>query len=180
MCSGLPWHHCLLIPHGEDCTVFTTFSCALRCIHDFVLDLSRLFGLALRPSRSWPLMPPENLACWSLALFVFPIVGNSICDATRFSPRPVIEHSPEFPHVRVENDSNELSVEWRQLMHACDTFSVFPCCVVSFLATDHLEPVTRSRKHSLKGGNRLMMDQNMTPVRTIYRRVVTLQNQQNY
>ena len=72
-----------------------------------------------------------------------PIIGNSICDALWYTPRLVIEHSPEFPHVRVENDSNELLVECdlvvRQLMHACDFFSVFPCCVVSFLATDHLD-----------------------------------------
>ena len=53
------------------------------------------------------------------------------------------QHSPENPHVRVENDSNELSVECdlvqRQCMHACDASGVSPFCVVSFLATCHLD-----------------------------------------
>ena len=48
-------------------------------------------------------------------------------------------HSPEFPHVCVENDSNELPVHCdvvlRRIMHARDVFSVFTCCVVLFLAT---------------------------------------------
>ena len=48
-------------------------------------------------------------------------------------------HPPVSPHVCVENDSNELPVKCdvvlRQFMHACDAFSVFSCCVVSFLAT---------------------------------------------
>ena len=50
MCSDLPRHHCLLPPHGvEDCTVFSSFSCAPCCIRDLLLDLSRLLGLALSP-----------------------------------------------------------------------------------------------------------------------------------
>ena len=42
-------------------------------------------------------------------------------------------YSPEFPHLSVENDSNELSAErdlvLPQFMHGRDAFSVFPCCV---------------------------------------------------
>ena len=48
-------------------------------------------------------------------------------------------HSPESPHVCVENDSYELPVTCevvlRQIMHARDAFSVFPCCVVFSLTT---------------------------------------------
>ena len=42
--------------------LFLPPSYALRGIQDFVLDLSRLLGLALRPSRSCLLMPLGNLA----------------------------------------------------------------------------------------------------------------------
>ena len=45
-------------------------------------------------------------------------------------------HSAEFPHVRVEYDSNELPVECdfvlRQSIHARDAYCVFSCCVVFF------------------------------------------------
>ena len=52
-------------------------------------------------------------------------------------------YSPEFPHVGVENDSNELPVECDfvslQIMYARDASRVSSCCVVFFLATYHLD-----------------------------------------
>ena len=52
-------------------------------------------------------------------------------------------HSPESPHVCVKNDSYELpckcDVVLRQIMHARDASSFFPCCVAFFLATYHLD-----------------------------------------
>ena len=67
-------------------------------------------------------------------------------------------HSPEFPHVSVENDSNELSVKCdlvlREFMHACDAFSASPCCVVSFLATYHLDGRMDTSVETVSDSNR--------------------------
>ena len=80
---------------------------------------------------------------WRLALFVFPIV-------------------------RVENDSNEFSVQCdlvqRQFMHACDTFSVSPCRN-GFVGGNFVgfSSVTHSEKFTLKTCSFQRMDKTKTP-----------------
>ena len=62
MCSELRGQHFLLPPYGvQDCTASSSSSRALGCIRDLLLDLSRLLGLALRPSRSCLSLPPGIL-----------------------------------------------------------------------------------------------------------------------
>ena len=61
-CDGPPGHHRVKRAHDvKDSTVFSSFSHAFSCNRDLLLDLSRLLGLALRPSRSCLLVPPGNL-----------------------------------------------------------------------------------------------------------------------